>query len=59
MCADVDVRATSVASGANYALIKLRNTGGSSIGRIWISSTGALRIRADVTGTEFATTSGR
>ncbi len=57
VCADVDVRATSVASGANYALIKLRNTGGSSIGRIWISSTGALRIRADVTGTEFATTS--
>jgi hypothetical protein len=57
VCADVDFRATSVSSAAKYAPIKLRASNGNSVGRIWISSTGSLRVRADVTGTEFVSTS--
>ncbi|MCU1361457.1 MAG: domain containing protein [Ilumatobacteraceae bacterium] len=57
VCADFDFRATSVSSADKYAPLKLRSSSGASVGRIWISNTGSLRVRADVTGAEFATTS--
>lgn len=54
-CAAVDVRVTSVSGTARYALMKLRNSGGSSMGRIEVDANGSVQVRADVTGASFTT----
>ena len=53
-CAEVDTRVTSV-TGTGFALLKLRNSVGSALGRVVVSSTGALSVRADVSGTTIPT----
>jgi len=55
VCAETDVRTTSIGAGSSYALVKLRTTSGSSIGRIWVDRAGALTVRADASGTRFTT----
>jgi alpha-tubulin suppressor-like RCC1 family protein len=54
-CSELDVRLTSVGGTARYAVLKLRNTAGASIGRVWVDGAGRLSVRADVTGAQFAT----
>lgn len=56
-CTSVDVRVAAVSGTARYALIKLRNTAGGSIGRVQIDSARRLSVRADLPGTMFSTTS--
>ena len=55
-CTSVDVRVASVSGTARYALIKLRNAAGASIGRLQIDSARRLSVRADIPGTMFTTT---
>ena len=55
-CTSVDVRVASISGADRYALIKLRNAAGASMGRIQIDSSRRLSVRADVSGTTYSTT---
>jgi alpha-tubulin suppressor-like RCC1 family protein len=57
VCAAVDVQVASVAGTARYSLLKLRNSGGSSIGRLEITTAGQLSVRADISATNLTTAS--
>ncbi|MBI5087597.1 MAG: hypothetical protein HZB15_01640 [Actinobacteria bacterium] len=54
-CASVDVRVSSISGTERYALIKLRNAAGASIGRVQVDSSRRLSVRADVSGTTLST----
>lgn len=49
ICAQANVLVSSLAS-PTLSLIRLRTLGGSSIGRVYVTSSGFLSVRADVTG---------
>ncbi len=55
-CVSFDVNPAAVVGTARYSLVKVRNTAAASIGRIELTSAGALSVRADVTGTRFSVT---
>jgi alpha-tubulin suppressor-like RCC1 family protein len=55
-CTAIDVRITSIGGTAQYALIKLRNAAGNSIGRVQVNSARRLSVRGDISGTTFTTT---
>ena len=50
-CTSIDVRVASISGTARYALFKLRNAAGSSVGRVQIDSARQVTVRADVLGT--------
>lgn len=52
-CINFDVRVTSVSGTSGYALVKARDANGSSVGRLEVSSSGQLTVRADIVGTRF------
>ncbi|MGE3587483.1 MAG: hypothetical protein AB7L17_07145 [Ilumatobacteraceae bacterium] len=54
-CAAVDVRVSSISGSARYALLKLRNSAGASIGRVQVDSSRRLSVRADVSGSTLST----
>jgi alpha-tubulin suppressor-like RCC1 family protein len=55
-CISFNVRVTSVSGTSGYALVKARDTSGSSVGRLEVGSSGQLTVRADVVGTRFTVT---
>lgn len=54
-CAAVELLPTSVPAGSTYTVMRLRTTGGSSLARLRLDGAGRLSVRADTTGTTFAT----
>ena len=55
-CTSVDVQVGAVSGTERYALIKLRNSAGNSLGRVQIDSALRLSVRADVSGATLNTT---
>lgn len=55
LCAEVSVRASSIAGSGRYSVIKLRANNGSSVARIWLDGAGRLSVRNDTSGTRLDT----